>query len=229
MEQGARNAQLEELRRTYPSLSEQFDAEVLQVSSLRRALLTGPYPGLGKHHPDLFKAFIWRFWHLIRTTGSVGVVLPRAVFTGPGTHQWRETVLTQGTMSEVCVLVNTSHWVFGGVHPQKPVCLVAFRKTANSSVRLGLSGPYYNLSEFEATQHNHEVSRGRRSLHGPTDWSFRCCRRETPSTCLLGCSGTRGSMPAASPVRRSVVCMRRTPLRIPPRSHSTRSPRSGPS
>ncbi|MCS7303598.1 MAG: hypothetical protein NZ602_00620, partial [Thermoguttaceae bacterium] len=53
----------EHLRKTRPDLVAQYQQELAEAEAVRRALVAGPYPGMGVGDPDLYKAFCWRFWH----------------------------------------------------------------------------------------------------------------------------------------------------------------------
>ncbi|MCB0977661.1 MAG: hypothetical protein KDB02_09400 [Acidimicrobiales bacterium] len=66
---GPLNEGIERLRAERPDLEAEYQAEVERVDALRGVLLRGPYPGIGSGHPDLYKAFSWRFWQLVREEG----------------------------------------------------------------------------------------------------------------------------------------------------------------
>lgn len=40
------------------------------------------YPGLGTGDPDLYQAFAWRFWQLLRDGGILAFVVPRSLLNG---------------------------------------------------------------------------------------------------------------------------------------------------
>ena len=60
------NDSIAELRRSRPDLEPIYQSEINRNNRTRAVLMAGPYPGIGKSHPDLYKAFAWRNWHLIR-------------------------------------------------------------------------------------------------------------------------------------------------------------------
>ena len=101
------NSEIRRLRRKRPELVEEYENEVQAADLMRAVLLRGPYPELGSGHPDLYKAFAWRFWQLAREGGAIGVVLPRSALSSSGTSQWREAILDGGAFSDVTMLQNT--------------------------------------------------------------------------------------------------------------------------
>ena len=73
----------EELKARYreerPDLLRRFEKQQTEQKAVRRVLVAGRYPGMGTGDPDLYKAFVWRFWELVsRSGGRIGVVLPRS-------------------------------------------------------------------------------------------------------------------------------------------------------
>lgn len=156
------------MRRARPDLVSAFDVERQKSDALRNLLLKGPYPGMGSGHPDLYKAFCWRFWHLVSANGgSIGVVLPRAVFAAKGSEEFRVAVFNDRGTADLATLVNNRGWVFENVHPQYSVTLTAIRKgpTARSSF-LALRGPYYDADAIakrrvaEAAEFEYSAVRG---------------------------------------------------------------------
>ncbi|HSW29067.1 MAG TPA: hypothetical protein VLH75_06155 [Longimicrobiales bacterium] len=146
----------EELKRQYraerPDLAERFEAEKNAADALRRALNAGAYPGMGTGDPDLYKAFVWRFWDLVAPDGGrIGVVLPRSAMAAKGSASFREALLTQAEVVDLTMLLNNKQWVFEEVHPQYTIGLVAItRRPRESDTELLLRGPYANLTAFRA-------------------------------------------------------------------------------
>src|SRR3989338_8233504 len=96
-----------------PDLVEAFDKERETTDRLREVLLSGPFPGMGSGHPDLYNAFCWRFWSLAASAGGrIGVVLPRAVFAAKGSEEFRLKALLSARHVDVTMLTNTRGWVF---------------------------------------------------------------------------------------------------------------------
>lgn len=147
--QEAAEQETAKIRHERPDLVRAYDAETIQVQGVKSALARGPYPGLNTGRPDLYKAFAWRMWHLIRTNGRVGVVLPRKALEASGMREWRLALLAEGTFTDVTVVTNTNGWVFDEVHGQYTVGLLAIRADRTASAKdLAVRGPFASLDEF---------------------------------------------------------------------------------
>jgi len=148
--QAEREAQLPRMKRARPDLVEAFQAERRGVDALRAVLLSGPYPGMGSGHPDLYKAFCWRFWQLVsRAGGCIGVVLPRAVFAASGSEDFRRELFGDDGSTDLTMLLNRKGWVFDNAHPQYTMSLAVIRRgMAPHSRELRLSGPYGSRSAY---------------------------------------------------------------------------------
>ena len=132
-----------------PDLDTAFE-QALDEAEAMRSVLRNAFPALGAGHTDLYKAFAWRNWQLIRQQhGIVGIVLPRTSLQTKGSEQWRKTVLNEGTFSDVTVLLNTGGWVFDDVHQQYSVGLCSLRKGTDHAGTLRLSGPYSSWGELQ--------------------------------------------------------------------------------
>jgi hypothetical protein len=142
------DARIEELRAVRPDLEEQYERAVAAADALRLVLSAGPYPGIGTGHVDLYKAFCWRDWELLRDTGRAGVVFPRGAMSGSGTARWRAAVLREGSFDEVNFLINSRQWIFDEVHPQYGIALTTIRRGGEHRARY--NGPFHSMDEFEA-------------------------------------------------------------------------------
>ena len=149
MRTGQMDREISRLRELRPDLVAELEQEVERNGVMRHALLRGPYPDLGASHPDLFKAFAWRFWQLVRDAGAIGVVLPRSALSASGLAEWRIHVLEHGTFSDTTMLLNNVGWVFEGVHPQYTVGLVSIRKGDRFVGTLSLNGPFRSRAQFQ--------------------------------------------------------------------------------
>lgn len=145
---GELNSEITLLRTQRPDLVEEYDAEVASADLMRETLLAGPYPDLGASHPDLHKAFGWRFWQLCRSGGAIGVVLPRSALASAGSASWRTAILDRGTFSEVTMLVNNRGWVFDDVHPQYTVALTSIRHMAAPGLEIAMRGPFATRVQY---------------------------------------------------------------------------------
>jgi len=148
MRQRERDAALASFRANRPDLETEYQRDLLAVRETSEAVGSGPFPGIGAAHLDLFSAFAWRNWQLLRKGGLVGVVLPRGALAGSGLVEWRRTVLASGSFVDVCFLVNNQQWLFSQVHPQYTVGLTVVSRGDDNVVRF--AGPFHNQRDFVA-------------------------------------------------------------------------------
>ncbi len=141
-------SEIERLRVERVDLLPTLDAEIETVEQMRKTLLSGPYPGLGTGDIDLYQAFAWRFWQLLRPDGSLAFVMPRSLFSVAGMRDWREEVFRVGSV-EAVTLVNNRKWVFP-IHPQYSIALVQVEKSSVPAGIVRLSGPFFSADEFVA-------------------------------------------------------------------------------
>ncbi len=142
----ALKAELARLRAERADLLPELQREIDVVDALRKVLLAGPYPGLGTGDVDLYQAFAWRFWHLLRDSGRFGIVVPRSQFNAAGGKEWREQVLPAAS-AEIVTLLNNRQWVFP-IHPQYSIALAVLKKSPSGSI--ALAGPFASEVEFTA-------------------------------------------------------------------------------
>jgi len=148
----ARQRSAMELHRSErPDVVDEIAREVARTDSLRSALLSGPYPGLGSGHPDLYKAFCWRYWGFVRRQGTVGLVLPRSAVSASGSAAWREAVFKDGTFATLAMLHNTGGWVFEDVHAQDRFALVTVTR-GKGQTNLETFGPFNSEAEFVSSE-----------------------------------------------------------------------------
>ena len=101
-----------ELERERPDLQRLYELEVSKQAKQRAVLSNGPYPGMGTGDPDYYKAFSWRFWHLTKPKGHIGVVVPRSLFASAGSAEIRRTMLEEGSFEDITFLLNRKQWIF---------------------------------------------------------------------------------------------------------------------
>lgn len=176
-----RSKRIAELKEERPDLTKEFEREVEASEVARRVLINGPFPGIGAGHLDLYKAFAWRNWQLLREGGRFGVVLPRAALTGAGTQQWRRQILEQGTFSDVCVVTNTGHWVFKGVHPGYTVAFVSALRDPKAET-LAICGPFESYDAFVRGRDNVAELSHEEFLSWTTGATFPLLRDEPSAT-----------------------------------------------
>ena len=73
---------------------------------------------------DLYKYFCQRYRTLVRSNGSIGVVLPRTAFVNKGSEGFREWVYTQTTARRIDFLRNTGRWMFSA-EPRYGIALIS--------------------------------------------------------------------------------------------------------
>ena len=139
----------ERLRAERPDLGSLYDAELSATEDVRRALLGGGFPGMGTGDPDLYKAFAWRFWHLVATEGGrIGVVLPRSALAAKGSTAFRRTMFEHAGCVDVTIAVNNREWVFPKVHPQWSIGLVCITRGTPATESIRLRGPFASEDAF---------------------------------------------------------------------------------
>ena len=149
LSQAKLDREISRLEDEHPDLAAEYEDALVKAEQIRGLLLAGPYPGIGTGDPDLYKAFSWRFWHLVREDGAVGVVLPRSALAGRGSEPWRRDVLEGGSFDDVTMLLNNKHWVFPDVHPQYTVGLSTLRKGEGHVGTLRLRGPFPSHARYD--------------------------------------------------------------------------------
>ncbi len=139
------------LREERPDLVALYELERVEMDHLRRVLVSGTYPGMGKGDPDLYKAFCWRFWRLSNSDrGYIGVVLPRSALAAKGSMDFRKTMFSEAADVEVTMLTNRGEWIFDEVHQQYTIGLVCAKHGEAEGQSIHLRGPYTALSDFKA-------------------------------------------------------------------------------
>ncbi len=141
------------LRIERPDLLEILRTEVMKTGAVREALLRGPFPGMGSGHPDLYKAFCWRFWFLVtKAGGRIGVVVPRSVLAAKGSEEFRRILFKEARAVKATLLLNNRSWFFDDVHPQYTVGLLAVERQSprKSDSTVTMDGPYNSMAAYDA-------------------------------------------------------------------------------
>lgn len=145
----ALRAEIQRLRAERADLLPELERETAEVAGMRKVLLTGPYPGLGTGDIDLYNAFAWRFDHLTRNGGAVGVVMPRSLLASAGGSLWRKSVFPSATVNAT-TLVNRGKWVFDLPDGDRlTIALLAFH-TGRPEGTVRMAGPFFSENEFRA-------------------------------------------------------------------------------
>lgn len=143
--QKLKNTALAAFRKARPDLEAEFAHEQARVVALNEVIKSGPFD-LGSGDTDLYQAFAWRNWQLVRPGGRSALVLPRGALSGAPLSEWRRAVLSGGTFADVCFLLNNQKWVFPEVHAQYMIGLTVIERGGGSLV--SWAGPFSSEEEF---------------------------------------------------------------------------------
>ncbi len=122
--------------------------EKLEQDQIRKIILSGNYPGIGKGDPDLYKAFSWRFLNLLsKKTGNLGIVMPRSLISANGSQEFRKYISKFSKYIDITLLQNSNKWVFD-IHAQYTIALMSLSRNINGVGGIFLKGPFYSLEDF---------------------------------------------------------------------------------
>ena len=147
MSVGRINSLIRSLQKERPDLNSAYDAAgpaAKQMASYLRAT----FVEIGTGDTDLYQAFAWRFWELLRPSGYVGVVLPVAALTGTGLEAWRRSILRTGTFADATLLINTRKWAFD-MEARYGIALLTIKKGRGHFGALKLRGPFHSFQEYQ--------------------------------------------------------------------------------
>ncbi|MGH2951385.1 MAG: Eco57I restriction-modification methylase domain-containing protein, partial [Solirubrobacterales bacterium] len=148
MPESPRREATEKLLRARPELA-QLLAEERDRLAAQRAYLSpagGYTPGPG--NADLYEFFCQRYRQLVRSGGSLGVVLPRSVFLAKGSEEFRRWLFDEAVPRRIDFLLNRRRWAFD-THPQYTVALLAAeRRTPGEDDELEVAGVASSAREF---------------------------------------------------------------------------------
>lgn len=133
-------------RRERADLEILYAHDVETTAKIRQVIAAGPFPGIGAAHIDLYQAFAWRNWHLVRNGGRVALVVPRGALSGAGLKVWRQTVLAEGAFVDVIFASNTGGWMFEGVDGRYTVGLTVVERGPKHVARF--AGPIFAEAEL---------------------------------------------------------------------------------
>lgn len=157
------------LQRQRPDLIKLYEAEVEEMSRLRKALGSGVYPGMGTGDPDLYKAFCWRFWNLtVADGGRIGVVLPRSAMSAKGSEEFRKAVFAAAADIDLTMLLNRGGWVFDEAEHRYTIALAVIARGESKGETLSLRGPFATPAAFDA---GHNASAAKFSAHEVLSWN----------------------------------------------------------
>ncbi len=158
------------LREQRPDLSVLYEAELAEAERMRRLLTSGTFPGMGTGDPDLYKAFCWRFWHLVHQRGGrIGVVLPRSALAAKGSTEFRAQLFRGAEQIEITTVQNRGGWVFDEAEHRYTIGLVAMKRGEPEPESIRLRGPYASMEAFEAGLARPAQALRRETVEGWTD------------------------------------------------------------
>ena len=157
--QREQEAEKKRLRNGRPDLVKLYERELEEAYKLRKALVSGAYPGIGTGDPDLYKAFCWRFWRLSCTAGGfIGVVLPRSAMAAKGSTDFRKAVFAEATNVGVTTLTNRAGWIFDQIHQQYTIVLLCAQHGKSAEGSISLQGPFTSLVSFKGEANKKSVA-----------------------------------------------------------------------
>ena len=104
---GRMNREIESFRQQRDDLNRAFGQAIKDADRLKQ-LLRSVHPHLGAGDTDLYQAFCWRNWQVVRSVGTVGIVTPRQALQNKGCTAWRKTILSNGEFLDATTLLNSN-------------------------------------------------------------------------------------------------------------------------
>lgn len=133
-----------------PDLQKLYEGDLARSELMRKALLSGEYPGMGTGDPDTYKAFCWRFWKLSNSNGGrIGVVLPRSAMYAKGSTKFRFIIFRNGDNIDITALLNTAGWVFDDAEHRYTIVLFALQIYNPEDKNVSLRGPYFSKQKYK--------------------------------------------------------------------------------
>ena len=107
---------------------------------------------MGVGDADVYKAFCWRFWSLVRADGGrLGIVLPRSAYATLGSEDFRRAIFSEAEIDEIVFLLNRNDWVFDDAEHRYTIALSSICKAVpNAHSTMALRGPFATLEQFQA-------------------------------------------------------------------------------
>ncbi|MHB8927781.1 MAG: Eco57I restriction-modification methylase domain-containing protein [Bacillota bacterium] len=144
----AQHRRIAELVREQPAVFDEYQDARARTAELRGYLRTA-YQLTRSGDPDLYRAFCERFLHILRPGGSLGVVLPRAAFSGDGTAPFRTRLFRSGYRVQLDFLLNNKGWVFPDAHPQYTMALTLLADYGRADGNgVSVAGPAESIEQF---------------------------------------------------------------------------------
>ncbi len=146
---GRMNREIETFRQQRDDLDRAFEQAIKNAARMKQLLRT-VHPHLGAGDTDLYQAFCWRNWQLVRSDGTVGIVTPRTALQNKGGMPWRQSVLTKGEFLDTTTFLNTGKWVFEDVDGRYQIAMLAVRKGQSVADTVPIGRTYASHSAYRA-------------------------------------------------------------------------------
>jgi hypothetical protein len=124
MPESARTQAIDDLLHERPEIQDRLNSERGRLATARGYL--GPDGGYvaGPGNADLYEFFCQRYRELLRSSGRLGVVLPRTAFSAKGSAAFRSWLFDHAVPTRIDFLLNNRCWMFD-THPQYTIALLA--------------------------------------------------------------------------------------------------------
>jgi len=153
LDKARRDGTLEKLRRERRDLVVQCEIEKAQSEVIRDAVRH--FPGMNTGHPDLFRAFLWRFLSLIVSEGGwTAVVLPGDTFKIAGAEELRLALAKRAALARIQLLTNKSYWIFDDVDARKLIAFVMSRSSQRGAVEFQIPKEFHDMKTWEQADHS---------------------------------------------------------------------------
>lgn len=144
-----RRIAIEKLRTENPLLVSELESQRKIFEDLRKVLQS--FFKLGSGNTDLYKAFCFKFWSLIRKGGRIGIILPKTAFSAAGLADWRKNVMTSGSILDLVYIVNSGRWAFD-IEARYSVALAVLGNGIDSDLKF--AGSFHSELEFLEGRNN---------------------------------------------------------------------------
>ena len=139
---------IDRLKRENPDLEAKYKQSVEDISTTRKALLNGPFKGMGDGDADLYKAFGWRFLQLTQKNGYVGVVLPRDALVAKGSTHFRKSIITHKKVEFTIPIIMVDGFLVT-LTQQYTISLLNISKGLSDRPKVFIKGPFRDRKAFE--------------------------------------------------------------------------------
>jgi hypothetical protein len=141
------------LRRKRSDLVALWEQERSESEKMRDALRG--LPGMNTGHPDLFRAFTWRFFQLaVQDNGRIGVVLPGDAFKIAGGSDVRQQLAEACSNLSPQMLTNKAGWLFDDVDFRKMIAFLSATVRPNGETIFHLTPEFHDRATWDQRDPN---------------------------------------------------------------------------